>query len=270
MDFQRFVDLYCDCSKESLKFVLRCFNDFYKRDEKAATMWINALCDLKIYHPEFKIELSSESLKSFFSPSQNKVVLYSLYLFDPTLFHELGHALYINKYGFYYRTEKFDKAIGNLRAHLEKMSELLKFSLFCKEEKAKIDAEIAKIGNNDGHREVVANLYNKRACLSGALDIIDAILKGQGFDEGIVILENNDNVALKVGHIAGHGKAYFQTETAVFNEIFANYAAISVFDEELLKLIDMVLGDELADLLKKVYDDVLVTLKKIEVSNLRK
>ena len=53
MDFQRFVDLYCDCSKESLKFVLRCFNDFYKRDEKAATMWINALCDLKIYHPEF-------------------------------------------------------------------------------------------------------------------------------------------------------------------------------------------------------------------------
>lgn len=261
--------IYSDCSKDVLNFVEECFLDFYIRDKETADIWLSALCQMKIAHPEFKIEFSGSSNKSFYSCRENKIIISSKSFFDDrTFLHEMAHALYFNKYGTK-RPKNFDTIIENIRTDQDRLHNILSLVPFCREHLLELESKrsmISKICNDISKDKNEKGTSDKKYdCLVALEDIIDAILKGSAYERGVVISKDDNHSCTKLGKFSGHGEEYFSAEDSVFNEILANYFSIAAIDKKFLELVDSILGEELVDLLNRLYENLFCCLKKEEI-----
>ena len=112
--------------------------------------------------------------------------------------------------------------------------------------------EYIKQRNNIEKKEIVdAAIRNKYPYLIAISDILDAIFIGK-YRNGIV---KNINVEY-IESAYGHGIDYYET-TNGFIEMIANYGVIikSKQSEEGLKYLKNIVGDELVDMIKEIYEE---------------
>lgn len=269
-----FKSIYSDSSEDVLNFVEDCFLNFYYRDKETADDWLMALCQIKISCPEFKIEFSSSDDNSFYDYFSNKIIISSKTFFnDRILFHEVAHALYFNKYGDR-RPRTFDTIIENIRIDQNKMYNIISLVSFCRnhllELESKVDFVSKKLNNisKDEMGKVVSDENIKKYnCLIALEDIIDAILRGTAYENGVSMSKDNNHYCTKLGKISGHGKEYFSEDNSVFHEILADYFSIVAVDKDFRELVDSVLGKEMVDMLNGLYDDLIYSFKKVEIKS---
>lgn len=262
MSIQLFKSLYSDCSEDVLAFVEECFLDFYDRDKKNADRWMLALCELKINHPEFKIELSSSADISHYSYFDNRIIISSKrFVYDKVLFHEIAHALYFNKYG-HKEPKIFERIIQNLRMDKDKIYDIISLVPFCRNHLLELNL---KLSNNGDVRPT--NCMKKYGCLVALEDIIDSILRGTAHDDGVTICKDDNYNASKLGVFVGHGSEYFSMDNSSFHEILAQYFAIAALDKEFLELVNSVLGEEMVGMLNGLYEDLIPCLKKDDIKS---
>ena len=97
-------------------------------------------------------------------------------------------------------------------------------------------------------------------------DIIDAVVQGKFRNR--VLFDENGNIIEKV---YGHGIRYYSRESNGFKEMIANYASIvkSKYNDFMIAYLRYVVGDELVDMIKDVYENQIVySTKYVELDEM--
>ena len=99
---------------------------------------------------------------------------------------------------------------------------------------------------------ILQNDYYSFASIS---DIIDAIFQGK-FKNGVLIDENGEFF----DKAPGHGIYYYEKQSKCFMEMIADYGSIikSKESEDMIKYLRWIVGDEIVDILKNVYEEIII------------
>ena len=99
---------------------------------------------------------------------------------------------------------------------------------------------------------VLQNDYYSFAAIS---DIIDAIFQGK-FKNGVLTDENGEFFDKS----PGHGIYYYEKQSKCFMEMIADYGSIikSKESEEMIKYLRWIVGDEIVDILKNIYEEIII------------
>lgn len=101
-------------------------------------------------------------------------------------------------------------------------------------------------------------------------DILDALVKGKGFDQGITYIKDNNFLAKKSGKICGHGVDYYKRPNSIYKEILANYATLTLIapNYEYFAGLKLILGTPLVELLDKEVSKYFPSnIEKVENNN---
>ena len=126
--------------------------------------------------------------------------------------------------------------------------------------------EYFKSFENTRKKELKNALFGTEYChIRCMADIIDAVYKGNFFDEKI---KGEDYKVIK--GTSGHGLNYYNSRREnAFNEVMANYSQLlkSFYYNDCMKLLSFILGNEFVETMKNIYyEEVLERTKNVERS----
>lgn len=240
-----------------------------KKNENLSNSVFEKFFILKKQIPNIDIVYDKSEKTSYFSPIENKIYINNLSI--ETLFHELTHLL-----SYRYSMFEIPRKYSSFKANFVQDNDMSLIIMFLELLRTKQHQHIEKINRQNMKDLKVTEIIVKNDSepqrselnLIGMMeDIIDAIYDGKSFSQGLVDIQDINHNAIKSPKTAGHGCKYYFSESHQFEEILANYLAISLIDpnnEEFI-ILKQLLGKDFVDFLDQRVSNMLSN--ELEIQN---
>lgn len=231
----------------------------------------NQFLYLKKCNPSINIIYDSSKDSSFFSPTEETIYLNELSI--GTFFHELTHLFswYSSQFTIPFEYKSF---ISEFKQSPQNLSTLISFmNILSKKKKGIInqllDEKARTDDNNNISLETDLDYLNHLQIQSTPLeiisqleDIVDAIIDGKSYTDGLTYVKDNNSNALKSKKSAGHGCQYYSNSNYQFEEILAEYLSIKLLspNNELFLLLKNILGDGFISIMDQKTDEICGTV----------
>ncbi len=222
--------------------------------------WWNKLLFLMQIYPNINIIYDAKIEKSYYSPVE--LTIYLNETSSAIFLHELTHMFHHLETN-YYVPKNFEQLINisDKKYLIVDFAKLLKEhrSLAIKSTSSNPNEKIINLNFNDNQLLSETNMDNNMIewNLDNLIqDILDALVCGKGFDEGITYIKDNNSLAIKSGKICGHGADYYMTSNSIYKELLANYSVLTLINPnyEYFTMLKIILGEPLVELLDKEVD----------------
>lgn len=239
--------------------------------------WWDKLFFLMQIYPDINIIYDAKIETSYYSPVELTICLNETS--SAIFLHELTHMFHHLETN-YYVPKKFEQLINisDKKYLIVDFVKLLKEhrSLAIKSTSSNPNEKIINLNFNNNQLLSETNMDNNiiEWNLDSLIqDILDALVGGKGFDEGITYIKDNNSLVIKSGKICGHGVDYYMTPNSIYKEILANYSALTLINQnyEYFTILKKILGEPLVELLDKEVGKIFSSnIEKVEKNNIRK
>ena len=215
---------------------------------------------LKNKYPEMDIKIDSQSDEPANFNSYDFCIYLNGNIDEMVFLHELTH-FFSYCYSKYETPKEYYELCDKLLSSKDIISSLVDFIELCRDENIKkfmdfkanfkLEFDINNIISKDDDLMVIDDSMIFFTLIAMVEDIIDAITRGEANSNGLVYIKDNNHNPKKAHKSSGHGCDYFRENGNCYEEIIANYQAITLMDPDnkLFAILKDILGPDFVSFL---------------------
>ena len=269
VDINELADLFID------RYIKKLIKESYylsqEQNKELSDSIFKQLFYLKKQQPKMFILSDSKIKNSGFSPNNNAIYISDSQLTPLVFLHELTHLFSYN-YSYFNTPEEYNTFKKDFLSTYENNDYIIDLIKLCKEKgkevyhqfvqeiiaSKKLPIELRKFDEQTQALIATLMIETHQIPLPDDLRIIymiedtaDAIYDGTAFSKKIEYLKDDNSYIKKESSEAGHGCDYYKKTNCQFEEILANYQAISAIDPNnpLFNMLKTIIGPEFTQFL---------------------